>query len=153
MTDPSTPRWDPLPSILEDRDASIDRIRSGRLEASDDDLWIFTDGSVCERACGAAAVLFDGSASDGQTSSAHFQGFHSSTQAELVALRLGCAMADRRSALVRVTFVCDSQSALKGVRRRLHYLELALTARDALARLHDRGADVRLWWTPSHIGL
>ena len=62
-------------------------------------------------------------------------------------------MADRRPALVRVTFVCDSQSALKGVRRRLHYLELALAARDALARLHDRGADVRLWWTPSHVGL
>ena len=152
-TDPSAPRWDPLPSILEDRDASIDRIRTGCLEASVDDLWIFTDGSVCGRACGAAAVLFDGTASDGQTSSVSFQGFHSSTQAELVALRLGCAMTDRRPALARVTFVCDSQSALKGVRRHLHYLELALAARDDLARLHDRGADVRLWWTPSHVGL
>ena len=153
VTDPSAPRWDPLPSILEDGDASIDWIRTACPEASDNDLWIFTDGSVCDRACGAAAVLFDGTASDGETSSVYFQGFHSSTQAELVALRLGCAMADRRPALVRVTFVCDSQSALKGVRRHLHYLELALAARDDLARLHDRGADVRLWWTPSHVDL
>ena len=153
VTDPSAPRWDPLPSILEDRDVAIDRIRTGCLEASDDDLWIFTDGSVCDRACGAAAILFDGTASDGQTSSVSFQGFHSSTQAELVALRLGCAMADQHPTLVRVTFVCDSQSALKGVQRHLHYLELALAARDDLARLHDRGADVRLWWTPSHVGL
>ena len=38
VTDPSAPRWDPLPSILEDRDASIDRIRRGCLEASDDEL-------------------------------------------------------------------------------------------------------------------
>ena len=153
VTDPSAPRWDPLPSILEDRAASIDRIRLGCLEASDDDLWIFTDGSVCSRACGAAAVLFNGTASDGQISSVSFQGFHSSTQAELIALCLGCAVADQRSAFARVTFVCDSQPALKGVRRHLHYLELALAARDALARLHDRGADVRLWWTPSHVGL
>lgn len=152
-TDPSAPRWDPLPSILADRIESVDRICTACREASWDDLWIFTDGSVCGLACGAAAVLFDGTTSDGQTSAVSFHGFHSSTQAELVALRLGCAMADQRAVLVRVTFVCDSQSALKGVQRHLHYLELALAARDDLARLHDRGADVRLWWTPSHVDL
>ena len=117
VTDPQALEWEPAISILDDRSAAIDRLRSACIEASPTDLWIFTDGSVRGDACGAAAILFDGSSMDGQSSAVSFQGLHSSTQAELVALRIGCDMAISRSPLARVTFVCDSQPALRSVMR------------------------------------
>ena len=64
---------------------------------------------------GAAAVVFMGAASNSQTLVARFVGQHSSTQAELVALWLGCRNVDTSGAFCRLTFVSDSQPALLGV--------------------------------------
>ena len=59
--------------------------------------------------CGAAAILFQGAAQDGSCFSTRFDGFHSSTQTELVAIRLGCEEARWLGSFSRITLVSDSQ--------------------------------------------
>ena len=151
-TDPSTACWEPRPSIL-DREAAMTRVQEERPRSTPEDLWIFTDGSVVGSLCGAAAVFFVGAASASQTFAARFVGHHSSTQAELVALRIGCRNVDASGAFRRLTFVSDSQPALLGVGQRQGGSALAVEVRTALQALHSQGLEIRLWWTPSHVGL
>ena len=103
--------------------------------------------------CGAAALLFRGAAQEGSCSSTRFEGFHSSTQAELVAIRLGCVAARQLGSFSRITLVSDSQPALLGLRRFGGGSSLAVEAREAVRTLEGSAAELRLWWTPSHAGL
>ena len=82
---PATPPWTPPISFL-DRATAVSHIRHARDSAPIEDLWIFMDSSVDGSRCGAAVLLFQGAAQDGSCSSTHFDGFHSSTQTELVAI-------------------------------------------------------------------
>ena len=150
--DPAAPPWTPPISFL-DRETAVSHIRRARDSALDEDLWIFTDGSVDGSRCGAAALLFRGAAQEGSCSSTRFEGFHSSTQAELVAIRLGCVAARQLGSFSRITLVSDSQPALLGLRRFGGGSSLAVEAREAVRTLEGSAAELRLWWTPSHAGL
>ena len=139
----------PLPSILPSTPA-IQRIREHRASADPELLWIFTDGSVDGIRCGAAAVLFAGSSSVGHPFSVHFEGLHSSTQAELVALHLGCQKASALGRFCRIIIVSDSQPALQAIQRFQGIGALAHRTREALCTLASEGIDLQLWWTPAH---
>ena len=89
LTDPASNPITFTPSIL-DRESAMDQIRTARSASSATDLWVFTDGFVEGLRCGAAALLFRGSETTPQTFTIGFFGPHSSTQAELAALLLGC---------------------------------------------------------------
>ena len=89
LTDPTSVPIDITPSIL-DRDIALDQIRHARSTSSATDLWVFTDGSLDGQLGGAAALLFQGSEDSPQTFTITFSSLHSSTQAELAALLLGC---------------------------------------------------------------
>ena len=151
-TDPSSPTWEPTLLVLPPSDA-VHYIREARDRSSQDEVWVFTDGSVSGTLCGAAAILFTGTDPTGQPSAVHFEGLHSSTQAELVALRLGCNQALTFGATSCITIVSDSLSALRAILRRQGCGTLALEARHALHTLSSRVPTLRLWWTPSHVGL
>ena len=88
-TDAVDDPWTPPISILP-AEAAVERIRCERGDCAPDRLWIFTDGSVDDTGGGAAAVCFWGSERITQCFLERFLGRHSSTQAELVALDLGC---------------------------------------------------------------
>lgn len=136
-------------SIL-DRDAAIARLRAARQASPPTALWVFTDGSVDGRLCGAAALLFSGSSMTPTTYVVRFSGHHSSTQAEVVALLLGCQGVLHHGPISSVTFVSDSQAALLPLsqsRRSLHLsAELRLNLMDLCASIPE----VRLWWVPGH---
>ena len=83
--DPALPPWTP-PILFLDQETAVSHIRQARDSALAGDLWIFTDGSVDGSRCGVVAILFQGAAQDGSCFSTHFDGFHSSTQTELVAI-------------------------------------------------------------------
>ena len=53
----------------------------------------------------------------------------------------------------RVTIVSDSLTALHAVLRRQGGSTLAVAARRALHTLCSHIPALRLWWTPSHVGL
>ena len=142
----------PIPSILPSALAA-QRIRECRPSSAPDVLWIFTDGSVDGNMCGASAVLFCGPSSQGHPFSVHFVGLHSSTQAELVAIHLGCQKAHVLGHFRRVILVSDSQPALQSIQQWQGLSALAQHARDALCTLQAECNDLQLWWTPSHVDL
>ena len=150
--DPAEAFWTPPISILP-VEASVDRIRHERSHCAMDTLWIFTDGSVEGTSCGAAAVCFWGTTQDAHTLSTRFIGPHSSTQAELVALDLGCRWAQEIGSDSCITIVSDSQAALMAIGKTQGTSSLALTARHALRTLELCSRTLRIWWTPSHVGL
>ena len=150
--DPAEASWTPPISILP-MEASVDRIRHERSHCAMDTLWIFTDGSVEGTSCGAAAVCFWGTTQDAHTLSTHFIGPHSSTQAELVALDLGCRWAREIGSASCVTIVTDSQAALMAIGKAQGGSSLAVIARHALRALELCSRTLRIWWTPSHVDL
>ena len=131
VSDPSVSSWPFTPSIL-DNDISIQRIREAHLHSSPDDLWIFTDGSVAGQLCGAAALFFIGDSWHSHTFAVRFIGHHSSTQAELVALRLGCQHALDFGHFQRITFISDSQCALRSLEHSCRTMTLTLEVQRAL---------------------
>ena len=139
----------PLLSILPSASA-IQCICEHRSLADPELLWIFTDGSVDGLRCGAAAVLFPGSSTAGHPFSVRFESLHSSTQAELVALHLGCQKASALGCFCHLIIVSDSQPALQAIQRFQGIGALAHRARKALCTLQSSGIDLQLWWTPAH---
>ena len=89
----------------------------------------------------------------GQPSVVHFEGLHSSAQAELVALRLGCDQALASIVPSRATIVSNSLAALRAILRCQGGSTLAVATRRALHTLCCHVPAIRLWWTPSHVGL
>ena len=144
--------WTP-PISIPAREVAVSRIRQARDSASPGELWIFTDGSVDGPLCGATALLFQGPTSVGSCISLQFEGLHSSTQAELIAIRLGCTEALRLGPFSSITLVSDSQPALLGLRRSGGGPSLLIEAREAIRALATSTADLRIWWMPSHVGL
>ena len=152
LTHPARPTPPFSPSIL-DREMALHRIRPARETSSSRDLGVFTDGSIDGRLGGAAAVYFIGSSSAPTTFSIRFTGRHSSTQAELVALRLGCQHVGALGSFDRITFVSDSQAALLSLAHPRRCLSLAAQVYSALQELSASGTVIRLWWTPGHSSL
>ena len=107
LTPPSRPSPPFSPSIPT-RETALSRIRSARATSSSTDLWVFTDGSIDDQLGGTAAVCFVGSSLTPTTFSVGFTGRHSSTQAELVALQVGCQHVGTMGTFQWVTFVSDS---------------------------------------------
>ena len=131
----------------------MDQIRTARSASSATDLWVFTDGSLEELHCGAAALLFRGLETSPQTFTIGFFGPHSSTQAELAALLLGCQHASLAGPSSSITFVSDLQAALRPLSQTLRTLALMAQVRTALLALMASTPTVRLWWTPAHSSL
>ena len=152
LTDPASNPITFTPSIL-DRESAMDQIRTARSASSATDLWVFTDGSVEGLHCGAAALLFWGSETAPQTFTIGFSGPHSSTQAELAALLLGCRRASLASPSSSITFVSDSQAALRSLSQTRRTFDLTAQVRTALLALTASTPTVRLWWTPAHSSL
>ena len=152
VEDPAEASWTPPISILP-AEAAVERIRHARRHCTMDTLWIFTDGSVEGTSCGAAAVCFWGTAQQPHTFSTRFIGPHSSTQAELVALDLGCRRAREIGSASCVTIVSDSQAALMAIGKTQGGSSLAVTARHAIRTLELYSGTLRIWWTPSHVDL
>ena len=150
--DPVEATWSPPISILP-TEASLERIRRERGDCTLDSLWIFTDGSIEGTCCGAAAVCFCGTDHMGRSFSERFLGQHSSTQAELVALDLGCRRAREMGSFSCITIVSDSQAALMAIGKTQGGSSLAVTARQAIRDLALCTATLRIWWTPSHMDL
>ena len=88
-----------------------------------------------------------------RTISVGFEGLHSSTQAELVGLRLACRHLDDLSSFRRITSVADSQPALLSLCRTSGASALAVEVRCALQSLRPQVDEMRIWWTPSHVDL
>ena len=150
--DPAEASWTPPVSILPAA-TSLDRIRLERSRCAADTLWIFTDGSVEGTDCGAAAVCFWGMSQEAHIFAERFIGQHSSTQAELVALDLGCQRGRELGRASCITIVSDSQAALLALRQTQGGSALAVTARRSLRTLELCTETLRLWWTPSHVDL
>ena len=150
--DPTGNDWHPPVSILT-ADASVERVRRERREGSSETLWIFTDGSVDNMYCGAAAVSFQGTDPHYESFSERFIGQHSSTQAELVALDLGCRRAQELGGATCITIVSDSQAALMAIGQSQGGSQLAVTARHAIQALEHFTEELHIWWTPSHVDL
>ena len=150
--DPVDDPWTPPISILSS-EAAVERIRNERRDCTPDTLWIFTDGSVDDIGCGAAAVCFQGSEHVARFFSERFVGKHSSTQTELVALALGCRRARELGSFSCTTIVSDSQAALMAVGRTQGASSLAVIARQELRALELCTGTLRIWWTPSHVNL
>ena len=74
--------------------------------------------------------------------SVHFEGPHSSTQADLVAIHLGCQKALALGQFRRIIIVCDSQPALQPLQRSQGIGALAHRAREALCTLQSIGIDL-----------
>ena len=85
--------------------------------------------------CGAAAVLFPGLSTVDHPFSVRFEGLHSSTQAELVALHLGCQKASAQGRFRRLIIVSDSQPTLQAIQRFHGIGALAHRTREALCAL------------------
>ena len=119
-------------------------IRQARGSALAGDLWIFIDGSVDGSHCGAAVILFQGTARTGSCLSTCFDGFHSRTQTKLVAIRLGCNEPQRFGSFSRITLVSDSQPTLLGLRRFGRGSSLAVAAREAVRTLQGYIDEFRL---------
>jgi len=102
------------------------------------------------RLCGAAALLFSGSSLAPTTSLARCPGLHSSTQAELLALSIGCRAALHHGAFSSVTFVADSQAALLSLRPARRMSSLSAQVLRSLLELSSSTAEIRLWWVPGH---
>ena len=149
---PARAAWTPPISFMS-AEASVDRIRNEHRTCPSDSLWIFTDGSVEGTCCGAAAVCFRGTEHADQSFSERFIGQHSSTQAELVALELGCRRARELGSSSCITIVSDSQAALMAIERTQGSSSLAVAARQALRDLELCAGTLRIWWTPSHVDL
>ena len=98
-------------------------------------------------------MYFIGSSSAPTTFSIRFTGRHSSTQAELVALRLGCQHVGGLGSFDRITFVSDSQAALLSLAHPRRCLSLAAQVYSALQELSASGTAIQLWWTPGHSSL
>ena len=96
-----------LPPSTLDRESAMDQIQTARSASSATDLWVFTNGSMEGPRCGAPALLLGGSEPTPQTFIFSFSSPHSSTQAELVALLLGCRHASIAGSSC-TTFVSDS---------------------------------------------
>ena len=151
-SNPSDTHWEPEPSLLTREDA-LSRLHIERTSSPPDSLWVFTDGSVSDTSCGAAALFLHGRERHGHTFAVHFSGQHSSTHAEMVALRLACSQTSEFTHTKCVTFVSDSMPALQGICRRNGASDLAVTTRTALINLHNHVNSIRLWWIPAHVGL
>lgn len=151
-SDPSDTAWEPNPSFLT-REEALSRVRRERAHSPPDSLWIFCDGSVFGTSCGAAALSLRGLETHGSLVAVRFSGQHSSTHAELVALRIGCLSALEHTHIKCVTFVSDSMPALEGIRWRNGGSEVAVSTREALIALHHHIPTVRLWWMPAHVDL
>ncbi len=151
-TDPSFSAWAPSVTIL-DRDAAISQFRQAREKTSSDTLWIFTDGSLDGFNCGAAAVIFRGATIEGQPVSLRFVGLHSTTQVELVAIKLGCEHTLPLGYFSSIILVCDSQSALLGLGTSQGCSQLSAQTRRALHTLSLHTSDLRIWWVPGHVGI
>ena len=149
-SDPADTSWEPSPSFL-DRDTAPSRIQQARLASDPNHLWIFCDGSVQDTSCGAAAICFRGPDSHAQTFVVRFSGQHSSTQAELVALRLGCSHALDFGKSKCITFISDCRPALESIRHRNGGKELAVSTRLNMIQLHRDIPNIRIWWVPSHV--
>ena len=80
----------------------------------------------------------------------HFEGLHSSTEAELVVLHLGCQKASALGRFRRLIIVSDSQPALQAIQHFQGIGALAHRTREALCTLQSTGIDLQLWWTPAH---
>ena len=104
----------PIPSILPPASA-IQRIYEHRFSADPKLLWTFTNGSVDGTQCGAAVVLFHGSSTASHPFSVRFEGLHSSTQAGLVAIHLGCQKASALGRYRHLIIVSNSQPALQAI--------------------------------------
>ena len=97
-------------------------------------------------------MLFVGADSSYKAFVARFIGHHSTTQVELAALRLGFRRLPSLSSFRRLTFVCDSQSALLALMHSHTTSSLALNVRLSLQGLQATGLEIRLWWIPGHVG-
>lgn len=149
FTDPAANRDTFISSIL-DSEAAMERIHTSRLHSLPNELWVFTDGSVDGRHCGAAALFFIGSDTHHRTFDVHFTGHHSSTQAELIALRLGCRHVRDMGHFKIITFVSDSQAALLSLSSPNRCLSLTADVLTSLRELSNSATEIRLWWTPGH---
>lgn len=89
----------------------------------------------------------------GHPFSLRFQCQHSSSQAESVALRLACGHLGNFGRFHRITFVSDSQPALKAICHRQGVSELAVVAYQAMGGLHRQFQEMQLWWTSRHVDL
>ena len=155
--DPASTQWIPKPTFLP-RDHAADHIRHARQTSDATDVWIFTDGSVIRDhpvyyKCGAAALFYSGNGPVTNIHSVRFTGLHSSTQAELIAIREGCQHLNTPSPHSCITIVSDSQTALASLENTQDPSELSITTREILSLLRYRTRELRLWWTPGHIEL
>ena len=152
LTDPASNPITFTPSIL-NWESAMDQIRTARSASSAIDLWVFIDGSMEGLHCGAAAPLFWGSETTPQTFAIGFSGSHSSMQAKLAALLPGCHRASLVGPSSTITFVSDSQAALRSLSQTRWTLALPAEVRKALLALMASAPTVQLWWTPAHSSL
>ncbi len=151
-THPSFLQWTPPISILS-RDDAISSFYHAWETTSSDTLWIFVDGSRVASNCGVAAAFFRGHLIQGQPISQRFAGHHSTTQVELVAIRLGSEHALLLGFFPSIILISDSQAALQSLSSGQGCSQLSTAARQALYELSFRTRYLSLQWLPGHIDI
>lgn len=80
-------------------------------------------------------------------------GHDSSSQVELVVLRLGYRHALGLEHFQWITFICDNQRALRSLKQSHRTLIFTLEIQNDLQTLSNLVAELRLWWNPSYFNL
>ena len=142
--------WDPitpLPTRTLSRDfAQVELEGARKLHPG---VWIFTDGSLHEGGCGAAAIFDDAGGPFGTVTLRTTLGaLQSSTDVELAGIRLALDMLTSRTDWQCAFIVTDSQAALAQIgRTRWHRARASVaTMQHQVRTLCDAGRRVEFWW-------
>ena len=149
--------WDPVNPLctrLLSRDSAKSDLEEARRHCPG--TWIFTDGSIHERGCGAAAIFDDANGPFGIGTHLETLGpLQSSTDAELAGIRLALDQLTLRTDWERAFIVTDSQAAVAQIGgTRWHRSRSSVVAVQQKARALCRsGRQVEFWWAPGHSGI
>ena len=149
--------WDAAPPLtirFPSRESVVDELATA--QARDSGVWIYTDGSLLQGGCGAAAFVDDAGGPFGvATLTTKLGPLHSITDAELAGIRLALDHLATRTDWTEAHIVSDSQAALRqvlGARwrpTRLTILEIYQESRALLCA----GPQITFWWVPGHVGI
>ena len=146
----------PISSTIPSRAEAPLLLRHQRSEASDQVLWIFSDGSCTDQGAAAAALLSSGNHEDYFSVAHRFQGLYSSTQMELHAIRLGLELTQimvRTETFSEVRIVTDSQAAILSISGGWRRSELVVSISCLLWDIFSSIPLLSLLWVPGHSGV
>ena len=150
--------WDPTPEVsirFLQRETAQEEIRSLQTTSAAG-VWIYTDGSILEGECGAAAFIDDDRGPFGEVRlMAKLGPLHSTTDTELLGIRLALDHLSSRTDWTHTFIVSDSQAALSQLRqaRWRRSRSTVIEVYRQVRTLQGRGHAIHFLWAPGHAGI